>query len=37
VHNADIVKMKKQDDSISEFLASLKAAKENIANKDMEN
>jgi predicted nucleic acid-binding Zn-ribbon protein len=37
VHNTDIVKMKKQDDSISELRASLKATKENIANKDMEN
>jgi hypothetical protein len=37
VHSADITKMKKQDESISELQTSLEAAKENIANKDMEN
>jgi chromosome segregation ATPase len=37
VHNADMAKMKKQDDSINELWTSLEAANENIANKDMEN
>jgi chromosome segregation ATPase len=37
VHNTDITKMKKQDESIRELQTNLEAAKENIATKDMEN
>jgi hypothetical protein len=37
VHNANIVKMKKQDELIRELQTSLKATKKNIANKDVEN
>ena len=37
MHNANIMKMKKQDDSIKDLQMSLEAEKENIANKDVEN
>jgi hypothetical protein len=37
MHNVDMTKMKRQDESISELRSSLEAAKENITNKDMEN
>jgi uncharacterized coiled-coil DUF342 family protein len=36
-HNANIMKMKRQDESIKELQTSLEAAKKNIANKDVEN
>jgi hypothetical protein len=37
MHNADMTKMKKQDESISELRYSLEAKKQNITKKDMEN
>jgi peptidoglycan hydrolase CwlO-like protein len=36
IHNADISKIKKPDESIKELQANLEAAKRNIANKDIE-
>jgi predicted nucleic acid-binding Zn-ribbon protein len=35
MHNADISKMKKQDESIKELQTNLKATKRSIADKDM--
>lgn len=36
MHNADILKMKKQGESIKELQINLKAAKKNISNKHVE-